>query len=152
MFRGIPVVPPGEASVLSVDSSLQGEPLLGSCSLLRSLLRSLGEVQQSRRQPPSAQTEHGSPPLSPAVGPPSCLTSPRVGVLCSQWASDICQCGFYVAEGPCLVYLHVYSLRLVYSVCQMVFRGVTALQVTRRQPGNAHRHPGLTRLPATLTF
>lgn len=62
---------------------------------------------------------------------------------------SIFHCGFYVAGGSCLVYLYVCSLRLVYSVCQMVLSGVTALQVTRKQPGNAYRHPGLTWLPAT---
>lgn len=65
---------------------------------------------------------------------------------------SIFQCGFYVAGGSCLVYLYVYSLRLVYSVRKMVLSGVTALQVTRKQPGNTYRHPGLTWLPATLTW
>lgn len=134
-FFGIAVIPLGEASAL--DSSLQGGRLLGSCP---PPLRSLpGLVITGRWRPPSTQTEH-RPLYPPRLWSPHPVSLHPGSGFCVLWVGmghfperNVTSVGL---EALVDLFICVSSVPGIQG-CQIVFWGVTALQVTQRQPGDA---------------
>ena len=78
-------------------------------------------------------------------------TQSRASVFCGVFlAFSREKCDLYGAGGSCLICLHVRPQCLAHRGCQIVFWGVTALQGTKRQAGDACGHSRLNSLRATV--